>query len=300
MGATLVVLAAGIGSRFGGVKQIQSVDDRDQAIIDYSVFDAKRAGFDRVVFVIRKEIEEDFRHFCRDRFTGLEVSTVCQQLSDLPGGHSTPSDRKKPWGTGQAVLVTRETVKQPFAVINADDFYGRDAYDVLYRFLTEQEPASSSYAIVGYVLERTLSENGTVSRGICSADEKGNLLTIREHTKIGRESGRIVSRLPGGEVTELTGKETVSMNLFGFTPHVFGQLEERFKRFLAERGTDPAAEFYIPAAMSELIRAGAARLTVLRSEAEWFGMTYREDVEGVVSRIRQLRQNGEYPMALWK
>jgi len=300
MGATLVVLAAGIGSRFGGVKQIQAVDDRGHAIIDYSVFDAKRAGFDRVVFVIRKEIEQDFVQFCRGRFTGMTASTVCQEISDLPEDYRAPADRKKPWGTGHAVLVTRDEVTQPFAVINADDFYGRDAYQVLYRFLSAQPQASSSYAIVGYVLERTLSENGTVSRGICATDDAGKLLTIREHTGICRENGGIVSRFPGGETIELTGKETVSMNLFGFTPNVFGQLAEQFKRFLADRGTDSAAEFYIPAAMNELIRTGAAQLTVLRSEAEWFGMTYREDIEGVVSRIRELRGNGRYPEQLWK
>ncbi len=299
MGATLVVLAAGIGSRFGGVKQIQPVDDDGQAIIDYSVFDARRAGFNRVVFVIRKEIEADFRRFAIGRFAGLEVEMVCQELSDLPPGYAVPAERKKPWGTGQAVLITRDLVRQPFAVINADDFYGQEAYAALYEFLSHQRQDAAAYALVGYVLERTLSEHGTVSRGICEVDDAGRLVSIREHTRIARESGKVTSRQSDGGILDLTGNETVSMNLFGFTPQIFDQLEELFSAFLSSQGSDPGAEFYIPSAANELIRSGGASMTVIRSASEWFGMTYREDIELVVSRISEMRRRGRYPAPLW-
>ncbi|HUX14732.1 MAG TPA: NTP transferase domain-containing protein [Spirochaetia bacterium] len=299
MGATLVVLAAGIGSRFGGVKQIQPVDDEGQAIIDYSVFDARRAGFNHVVFVIRKEIEADFRRFAIGRFAGLDVEIACQELSDLPPGYAVPADRKKPWGTGQAVLITRAFVRQPFAVINADDFYGREAYSVLFEFLARQPQSAVAYALVGYVLEKTLSEHGTVSRGVCEVDDAGRLISISEQTKIARESGRVTSRQSDGTVIDLSGNETVSMNLFGFTPSIFGQLEELFSAFLSARGADPSAEFYIPAAANELIRSDRASMTVLRSTSEWFGVTYREDIDVVVSRIAEMRRAGLYPSSLW-
>ncbi|WP_455381521.1 nucleotidyltransferase family protein [Salinispira pacifica] len=300
MAATLVVLAAGIGSRFGGIKQIEAIDDAGHAIIDYSVFDAKRAGFDRVVFVIRKEIEEDFGRFASMRFTGIAVDTVCQEMADLPDGYSVPSDRKKPWGTGHAVLAARETVKEPFAVINADDYYGRNAYRVAFEFLSGRRLNDAVYAIIGYVLNETLSENGTVSRGICKANGSGELVDIREHTKIGREEGSIVSRLPGEEPVELTGEEIVSMNFFAFTPRVFSQLQDRFESFLSRSATDPKAEYYIPSAMKELIDQKRATLKVLESGSRWFGMTYREDLEDVVKRIEQMRREGVYPQKLWE
>ncbi len=299
MSATLLVLAAGMGSRFGGVKQIQPVGSHGEAILDYSVYDAKRAGFSRVVFVIRRDIEKDFREFISGRFNGMDVGLAFQDMTDIPEGFAVPPDRKKPWGTGQAILAARREVDDAFAVINADDFYGRDAYKVLSEHLSVTTADKPTYAMVGYRLDRTLSEHGTVSRGICSVDGQGKLVTVDEHTKIGRSGGSIISSRPDGTILQLTGSETVSMNLFGFTQAIFGQLDELFAGFLESRGTEPTSEFYIPMAVNSLVAERRADMSVLHSQAQWFGMTYREDIDSVKENIRRLEAAGEYPATLW-
>ena len=300
MKPTLVVLAAGIGSRYGGIKQIDPVGRHGEAILDYSIFDALRAGFGRVVFVIRRDIEDDFKAFFGNRIANrTDVGYVFQDLSDLPPGHAGYPERKKPWGTGHAVYSTRHAVSEPFAVINADDFYGKESYEVMSRFLSARGSVTGEYAMVGYILSRTMSTNGSVSRGLCEVDDTGLLLDIDEHVKISYEGDGIVSLLPDGEKLPLTGKETVSMNFFGFTPDAFSHIERLFGAFLEKSGTDPKAEFYIPIAAKALIREGTATMTVLRSNASWFGVTYREDKPDVVDRIGELIDSGKYPDPLW-
>ncbi|HUX51431.1 MAG TPA: NTP transferase domain-containing protein [Spirochaetia bacterium] len=300
MSATLLVLAAGMGSRFGGIKQIEPVGAGGEAIIDFSVFDAARAGFTRVVFVVRRDIEADFRKFLHGRFTGIETDIVLQEMNDLPAGFTLPASRKKPWGTGHAILCAREVVQEPFAVINADDFYGRDAYRVLYNHLAQRTEARAEYAMVGYRLDRTLSRNGSVSRGICRVDSSQNLISVEEHTKIQLEGTNIVSLQSDGSRIGLSPGDISSMNLFGFTPAVYDQLERLFIAFLNAHINEPTAEFYIPVAVNELVRAHDATVAVLRSEAEWFGMTYREDVPDVKERIRELQAAGQYPARLYE
>jgi len=300
MSATLLVLAAGMGSRFGGIKQIEPVGSGGEAIIDFSVFDAARAGFTRVVFVVRRDIEADFRKFLQGRFAGMQIDIVLQEMGDLPAGFTLPASRKKPWGTGHAILCARELVQEPFAVINADDFYGRDAYRVLYRHLAERTAAGAEYAMVGYRLDRTLSRNGTVSRGICRVDSSYNLVSVEEHTKIQLEGTEIVSLQSDGSRIGLSPGDISSMNLFGFTPAIYDQLEKLFTAFLTAHSDEPSAEFYIPVAVNELVRAHEATVAVLRSEAEWFGMTYREDLPEVKERIRELQAAGHYPARLYE
>jgi len=300
MSATLLVLAAGMGSRFGGIKQIEPVGSGGEAIIDFSVFDAARAGFTRVVFVVRRDIEADFRKFLHGRFTGIETDIVLQEMNDLPAGFTLPASRKKPWGTGHAILCAREVVQEPFAVINADDFYGRDAYRVLYNHLAQRTEARAEYAMVGYRLDRTLSRNGSVSRGICRVDSSQNLISVEEHTKIQLEGTNIVSLQSDGSRIGLSPGDISSMNLFGFTPAVYDQLERLFIAFLNAHINEPTGEFYIPVAVNELVRAHDATVAVLRSEAEWFGMTYREDVPDVKERIRELQAAGQYPARLYE
>ncbi len=300
MGATLLVLAAGMGSRYGGIKQIEPVGRHGEGIIDYSVFDAIRAGFDRVVFVIRRDIEEDFKAFVGSRFKGkVAVDYVYQELSAVPAGFAVPERRTKPWGTGHAILLSRDAVNEPFAAINADDFYGSDAYRVLFGHLDQVDPTSSRYAMVGYRLDKTLSDNGTVARAICRVGADGNLRDMAEHTKIERIGRRIVSHLAEGSDRDLQGNETVSMNIFGFTPAVFPQLEKLFTEFLESSGSEEKSEFYIPAAASSLIERGEASLRVLQSGADWFGMTYKEDRESVIRNVRELVESGQYPDPLW-
>lgn len=294
----LVILAAGMGSRFGGLKQVQPVGPHGELIIEYSIFDALRAGFDRLVLVIRKDIEADFRATIGRRLESrMAVEYVYQELTDVPAAHQThAAARTKPWGTGHAVLAARHVVQRPFAVINADDFYGASGY----RALAAHFAASTDYALVGYPLRQTLSEHGTVSRGVCAVDAAGRLKNITELTKIEQTAAGGVRYLDGAGVAQpLTGDETVSVNFWGFTPAVLPQLQALFADFLAARGGDPKAEFYLPTAISDLNECGAANVALLRSESAWFGITYREDLPSAMGAVRELVAAGHYPAPLW-
>lgn len=303
----LVILAAGMGSRFGGLKQVQPVGPHGELIIEYSIFDALRAGFDRLVLVIRKDIEADFRATIGRRLESrIAVEYVFQELDDLPVGAraSALPTRTKPWGTGHAVLAARDVVKRPFAVINADDFYGASGYRALATHFSRPstlnaQPASPTYALVGYPLRQTLSEHGTVSRGVCAVDAAGRLKNITELTKI-EQTATGVRYLDGaGAAQPLTGAETVSVNFWGFTPAVLPQLQALFADFLTARGTDSKAEFYLPTAISDLNERGAANVALLHSESAWFGITYREDLPSAMSAVRDLVATGKYPAPLW-
>ena len=286
-----------MGSRFGGVKQVQPVGPHGELIIEYSVFDALRAGFGRLVLVIRKDIEKDFRETIGRRLEQrMDVQYVFQELgANLPGGQ-VPPGRTKPWGTAHAALVAQPAVRGPFAVINADDFYGASAY----RTLAAHFAASTDYAMVGYPLSQTLSEHGTVSRGLCATDAAGRLTGITEITKIEKTADGARYTDAAGQVQRLTGAEIVSMNFWGFTPAVFPQLEAAFAAFLATRGQDPKAEIYLPTTLSDLNARGEARIALHRSEDAWFGLTYKEDLASAQAAITALVAAGKYPAPLWK
>jgi NDP-sugar pyrophosphorylase family protein len=302
MKPTLLVLAAGMGSRYGGVKQIDPVGPSGEAIIDYSLYDAIRAGFGKVVFVVRRDIESDVRDFFAGKFDGqLEAEYVIQDLKDVPDGFAVPPERSKPWGTGHAVLAARDVMDTPFAVINGDDFYGRPALTAMAEYLQKQTNDETDYAMVGYRLDRTLSENGTVSRGIVTEDSGGWLVSIEEHTRIRPDGDGVVSLDDNDDVRAVfTGAEATSMNLFGFTPAVMGQFRREFSSFLQDFGGEAKREFYIPYAMNLLKEKGEARMKVLKSDSQWFGVTYREDRPDVVSRIQNLVADGVYPASLWE
>ena len=298
MKPTLLVLAAGIGSRYGGLKQMDRLGPGGETIIDYSVFDAKRAGFGKVVFVIRRSIEADFRAFFEGRYPGMEIDFAHQELDMLPEGFSLPADRVKPWGTGHAVLVGKDKIDTPFAMINADDYYGREAFQVMGDYLRTVDPAQDHYSMVGYKLANTLSDHGSVSRGVCEVDENGYLLSVTERTKIAREGGQVFYE-DEGQRHPLADETIVSMNMFGFTPTVFGYLEASFRRFLSQRLHEPKAELYVPTVMSEAIDQHGASLRVLTSDAQWFGVTYQEDRPVVVEAFARLSEAGTYPHPLW-
>lgn len=297
MKPVLVVMAAGMGSRYGGIKQIEPVGLHGEAVMEYTLFDARRAGFGEGVFIVRREIEKEVMEFLAPRLGGFPARFVRQELGDLPGGRTPPPGRTKPWGTAHAILRCRGLVDRPFAVVNADDFYGRDAFRVMASRLRNMDPSGTDFAMVGYRLKNTLSESGSVSRGICVAGEDGFLRSIEEHTRIERTPGGIVSRREGGDVP-LSGDELTSMNLFGFTPGIFPFLEREFISFFAERGGDPAAECYIPSVVGALVSSGEARVEVLPSSAEWFGITYPADRPAVQRGIRRLIDRGVYPPRL--
>ena len=294
---TLLVLAAGMGSRYGGLKQIDPVGPAGETIIDYSIFDALRAGFGKLVFVIRKDIEQQFREIVGARFERrVAVEYVFQSLEDIPPRFTVPAGRTKPWGTTQAILLAEGAIREPFAAINADDFYGADGYRALAGYLTFGSP---DYAMVGFVLRNTLSEFGSVARGVCQITADGYLLHIVELTKIERDGNGARDVDAAGIVTALTGDEPVSLNMWGFTPAVFGQLRENFERFLEGNAAELKAECYIPNTVGDLVRSGQARVKVLHTRDSWFGVTYREDRPRVVDSIRQLIAAGRYPERLW-
>ncbi len=295
---TLLVMAAGMGSRYGGLKQIDPVGPSGETLMDYSIFDALRAGFGKVVFVIRKDIEQPFKDTIGARFEKhVPVDYVFQELDKIPQGFKVPEGRTKPWGTTQAVLMAEDAIHEPFAVINADDFYGAEGYQVLAKHL---ESGTSDYAMVGFVLRNTLSDFGSVARGVSKADSNGYLQSVSELTSIERDGSHAKNTDPQGKVTELTGDELVSMNMWGFTPQVFGQLRERFQDFLKRSGTELKSENYVPATVNELVASGQARVKVLRTNDAWFGVTYREDRPRVVDSIAALIQKGKYPNTLWQ
>jgi len=294
---TLLVLAAGMGSRYGGLKQIDPVGPAGEAIIDYSIYDALRAGFGKIVFVIRHDIERAFREAIGSKFEKrAPVEYVFQELDKVPAGFTIPANRQKPWGTGHAILMGADVIREPFAAINADDFYGAASHKILHDHLVSD---SRDYSMVGFALRNTLSEHGTVSRGVCACDSNGYLKTIAEFTKVERDGAGAKGVDETGVARKLTGDEIVSMNLWGFPPTLFGHLHEMFADFLEERGSDARAEFYIPSAINALITSGKARLKVLQTPDSWFGITYRQDQPHVAASIRALVARGDYPSPLW-
>lgn len=300
MKPTLLVLAAGMGSRYGGLKQIDPVGPSGETILDYSVFDAKRAGFGKVVFVIRKDIEDDFKSVFADRLNKtIPVEWVFQELSNLPTGMQVPEGRTKPWGTGHAVMMAANAINEPFAVINADDFYGREAFEKAAGFLN-QDLKDTDYAMVAYQLKNTLSDFGSVSRGICTADEEGWLQSVVENTKIAREGTDVYNTEPDGTKTWLSEDSLVSMNFWCFRPTFFGQLDAHFRNFIVANISNIKSEFYIPTPVDNLVKSNQARVKVLPNTGQWFGITYQEDRPEVVSKINQLVKSGEYPESLYR
>ena len=286
-----------MGSRYGGLKQIDPVGPNGETIIDYSIFDAMRAGFGKLVFVIRKDIEQQFREIVGSRFESrIAVEYVYQELDKLPAPYSLPAGRTKPWGTTHAILMADGVINEPFAAINADDFYGQEAYQVLAKHLTSGTP---DYAMVGFILKNTLSDHGTVARGVSRVDANNYLTNIVELMKIDRDGSGAKDTGADGQITKLTGDEAVSMNFWGFTPAIFAQLKVEFEKFLKRAGSEQKSECYIPATVGDLVTSGQAKCQVLRTNDSWFGVTYREDRPQVVESIRQLIAQGKYPEKLW-
>jgi UTP-glucose-1-phosphate uridylyltransferase len=301
MKPTLLVLAAGIGSRYGGLKQLDKLGPGGETIIDYSIYDAIRAGFGKVIFVIRKDIEEEFKEVIISKLADkIEVDYCLQELDYLPKGFELPVERKKPWGTGHAILMATDKINEPFGVINADDFYGADAFRVLAEFFTTLKTGNENlYSMVGYDVANTLSDFGSVSRGVCKENEDNFLVTVTERTQIERSHNGIAYKEENGDLVFLPSETIVSMNFWGFTPPIFQQLSEGFTEFLKENIHNPKAEFYIPSVVNKLIETNETNVKVLHSSARWFGVTYREDRELAVSKIKNLVEEGIYPENLW-
>ena len=301
----LVVLAAGMGSRYGGLKQMDSVAGHGQSIIDYSIYDARRAGFEKVIFVIKRALEEDFRRLVGDRIArGIQVEYAFQELDDLPAGYAVPAGRKKPWGTTHAVLAARDLIHGPFAVINSDDYYGPEAFRLIYDFLSTQDEAAvpQRYAMVSYLLGNTVTDNGSVARGVCRVGEDGLLREVVEHTRIEKDGSDARSTLDGGETwIPLPGSTPVSMNFWGFQRSFVDEGEARFPEFLDRilAENPEKGEFYLPLLVSRLIGEGKAQVQVLPSEDKWYGVTYREDKPGVVAALADMTVRGLYPENLW-
>jgi UTP-glucose-1-phosphate uridylyltransferase len=302
MKPTLLILAAGMGSRYGGLKQVDPVGPNGESIIDYSIFDAIRAGYGKVVFVIRESFADAFKESFNSKLAGkIEVEYVFQEIDNVPEGIEISDERTKPWGTGHAVLVAKNIIKEPFVVINADDFYGPSAYQMIADYMNEayvNEP-HPNFCMVGYKLKYTLSENGYVSRGVCETDEQSFLKTVVERTSIERINNKIITKLNDGSDMELTGDEDVSMNIWGFTPSYFDFLEEAFGKFILENSANPKAEFYIPTVVNDLIEGDKINMKVLESKDKWFGVTYKEDKDDAVRNIAKLIKQGVYPEKLW-
>ncbi|MBN1507945.1 MAG: hypothetical protein JW955_13925 [Sedimentisphaerales bacterium] len=300
MKPTLLVLAAGLGTRYGGLKQIDPVGPYGQTIIDYSIYDAIRAGFGKMVFVIRHYFEQAFREIVSRKFDRfVETAYAYQELDACLAGFPLPPDREKPWGTGHAILVCRDVIHEPFAVVNADDYYGVDSLKTISGFLTQENVTTAKYAMVGYVLRNTLSEHGPVSRGVCQCDEHTFLRRVVECKGI-EKAGTGARYLDGdGKAHALTGDEIVSMNLWGFQPAVFWHLQSQFGRFLREHGGETKAEMYIPSVVDSLIEGGTARVRVLQTHDTWFGVTYRQDRDMAMQCIDKLIAQGVYPERLW-
>ncbi|MFV0483344.1 MAG: NDP-sugar synthase [Bacteroidales bacterium] len=300
MKPTLVILAAGMGSRYGGLKQMDAFGPSGEAIIDYSIYDAIQAGFGKVVFIIRHDFAEAFKKAFDPKLQGkIEIEYVYQELTSLPEGFNVPEGREKPWGTAHASMMAHSAVNEPFLIINADDFYGKEAYKVAYNFLTSSTDSKEN-AVIGYRLNKTITEHGTVSRGVCVADKNGNLTEVVERLKIKRdEDGKIYyfDQEPKAELAENT---PVSMNMWAFKPNVFDIFEEQFIDFLKERGTEMKSEYLIPTVVMDAIQSGDIKVKLLDSPATWFGVTYPEDKPFVIEQIKNLLDNNEYPQNLWK
>lgn len=288
-GTTLVVMAAGMGSRFGGLKQLEPVGKNGEVLLDYSVYDAMKAGFNKVTFVIKKEIEKDFREVVGKRIENkIDVSYAFQELDKLPTGFTVPADRQKPWGTGHAILCCKDIVDQPFAAINADDFYGASAYSQINSYLAKE---NGNYCMVGFRLKNTLTDNGTVSRGVCIADNDGYLKDINEITNI---TNKCTYEKEDGSIITLDPDTVVSMNMWGFTPDLFDYLEEGFNRFLKEKINVPKSEYFLPSQIDELIKNGSKKAKVLIAEDKWYGMTYKEDKPTLKTAIDEMTKQGKY------
>lgn len=299
MKPTLLVLAAGMGSRYGGVKQLDRVGPSGETIIDYSLYDAIRAGFGKVVFIIRRDIERDFRDLFIDKLSGsIEVDYVFQELDALPQGYSVPPDRTKPWGTCHALLMADGVVKEPFAVINADDYYGVEAFSAVHDFLTE-DSNDSSHALIGYRLGNTLSDHGDVNRGVCTVNRDGLLDGISEVRKISKSGGAIAAPDHKGGSLTFTGDEVVSMNLWGFKPSVFDLFRRELELFLDNSIDDKEAEIDIPTSIDKYIKSGDVTVKVIPTDSRWFGVTYREDRPYVVETLREMVTRGLYPSRLF-
>ena len=297
MAPALLILAAGMGSRYGGLKQLDPVGPSNETLLDYSVFDALRAGFNRVIFVIRRDFEMQFRDQIGRRYEKqVDVDYVFQGLDVLPGESTVPATRVKPLGTGHAIWCARDQIKTPFAAINADDFYGAEAYRTLSEFFQQPNRASTQFAMVGYRLNRTLSEHGSVARGICRVDAEGNLLSVEERVGLVKNGTGARMTSPEGAIIEWNGNESVSMNFWGFTPAIFPLIETDLKQFL--NNVNDQVEFYIPFAVANMIESKSAQVRVLSSESSWFGVTYREDKPLVIESIARLVAKGEYPSPL--
>jgi UTP-glucose-1-phosphate uridylyltransferase len=296
---TLLILAAGIGSRYGSLKQLDQLGPSGETIIDYSVFDAIRSGFGKIVFVIRKSIEKEFRETLMKKLSNfVEVDYVLQEIENIPRGIAVHPERIRPWGTGHAVLMAKEAIREPFAVINADDFYGADAFRVLNEHLTQA--GAGEYSMVGYQLKNTLSEHGTVSRGVCVSDENMHLVDITERTGIAQNESVIFFQDENDQAVELDPETIVSMNCWGFTTDFFLHLGKGFNEFITANAQTLRGEFYIPSMVNQLIQSRQAKVKVLRSSAKWFGVTYREDRENAVMQLQTLVESGVYPENLWR
>lgn len=299
MKPTLLILAAGMGSRYGGQKQTDEFGPSGETITDYSIYDALKAGFGKVVFVISPKMEEDFKTNYIKKFPSeMEIHYVIQDVKNVPAGFVVPEERVKPWGTAHAVLMAKDVIKEPFAVINADDFYGRESYRVMHDFLMNS--SSGEYGLVGFTLSKTVSEHGSVARGVCETDENGFLTKIVERTKIFSQDGRIYFVDEDGTETDLEPDVKVSMNLFGCMPDVFDYLEMQFKAYIEKNINSTKAEFFIPYVADNLIRSGEASFKVLGTPESWFGVTYQNDRPHVLEMITRLVQNKTYPSPLWK
>ncbi len=299
MEPTLLILAAGMASRYGSMKQIQSFGPGGETIMDYSIYDAIRAGFKKVVFIIRKEFAKDFQDIFEPRLKDkVSLDYVYQDLHSFTDGFTIPPDRTKPWGTAHAVLCAKDAVHEPFAVINADDFYGRDAFDKAYQFLTS-DCSEKVYSIIGYELLKTLSENGTVNRGVCQVDQRGNLTSIAERLNISRQGDKIVCD-DNQEPKELPLDSQVSMNFWCFHPSIFSYSEKLFLEFLRENIDKPKAEFFIPIVADRFINDGVGVIKVIPTSSQWFGVTYKEDAPVVQRSLNQQVESGAYPASLWK
>ncbi len=296
---TLLILAAGMGSRYGGTKQIDGIGKNNEAIIDYSIYDAIRSSITKIVFVIRKNFEKNFKKAIIDKIpSSIETVCVYQELSDLPEGFSLPENREKPWGTAHAVMAAAKVINEPFIVINADDFYGMNSFKIASEFLLGNEKSKLNFALVGFKLKNTLSEFGYVSRGICQINHDNFIRTITERTKIKRENNQYFyeeneSKFP------LTGNEIVSMNMFAFTPDILDYFKKYFISFLNENIQNPKAEFYLPTVVNNLITENIANVKVLQTNENWFGLTYKEDKDTVQNKISNLIKEKKYPVKLW-
>lgn len=299
---TLVIMAAGMGSRFGGIKQLEPVGPSGEIIMDYSIYDAIEAGFNKVVFIIRKDLEKDFKEIIGNRIEKIiKVEYVFQELDELPAGFSKPVGRTKPWGTGQAVLCCKDVVNEPFAVINADDYYGKEAFKIVYDFLNTPGYKDNQFCNAGFILGNTLSDNGAVTRGVCKVNEKGILEEIVETSGIVPEGDHAAAVNDTGEKIKISLDSVVSMNMWGFKPELFKALESGFVSFLSDNTQDVMKkEYLLPSVVGQLVKKGEVEVIVLKTADRWFGVTYKEDKETVVNSIRELIAEGKYPTALFK